>query len=240
MTIPTVGQVTQSVQVAGQTGMVSPKTVQVLTQSVNTGVDLGISPEQITSEKVTLCIVLADDSGSMSGSHSTVVHAFNDKLIRELKQGQTRHEVLLAITSLFHGVLLPFTKVSALEQFDGRDYQPDGGSTPLYRGVRDTLQMAVAKQGELALAGIPARIMFLVYTDGGENEHDVNETELSQVVIDLDGRKENALYGIAVGGGAESSLRAIGLKRVVDAGSPIGLSEAFQQFSRATSAAAAS
>jgi hypothetical protein len=104
--------------------------------------------------------------------------------------------------------------------------------------VKDTLRLLVEKQTELALEAIGGRICYLTYTDGGENCRDVDLMELKKTIQDIDSKKANALYGIACGSAAKSALQEMGYKRITDANDPVALAEAFNQFSRETSAVA--
>jgi hypothetical protein len=229
----------QTLQAAIDAGDVSEATAHTLASaSAPTSYQLGVKAEDIKTPKVTLCAVLLDDSGSMSGQHGLVIDALNERLIKPLRSQQSRNEILLAITSMWHGVLLPFTKISAVEQFDGNLFKPDGENTPLHRSVKDTLRLLVEKQTELALEAIGGRICYLTYTDGGENCRDVDLMELKKTIQDIDSKKANALYGIACGSAAKSALQEMGYKRITDANDPVALAEAFNQFSRATSAVA--
>jgi|GEM_PF-5126122 len=232
MSIPIVGVLGAAVDA----GCVADATAQALSKAQV--FDLGVNPDEIRTEKVTLVIVWLDDSGSMSSQRSTVVRVLNENLLVPLKAQQTRNDILVAVVSMWHGVLMPFTRIEQVEIFEARDFRPDGNSTPMYQGIRDTLRLAVDKQGELALASIQSRIMFLAYTDGAENVYSVTASELRPLVLDIDGRKNNALYGIACGSRAHASLTEAGFKRVSNADDPVALADAFNQFSRATSAAA--
>lgn len=229
----------ETLQAAIDSGDVSDATAKALaTATAPTAQQLGVKAEDIRTPKVTLCALLLDDSSSMSGQSSLVIDAVNERLIKPLRSQQSRNEILLAITSMWHGVLLPFQKISAVEQFDSSLFKPDGGSTPLHRSVKDTLRLLVEKQTELALEAIGARICFLTYTDGGENCRDVDLGELRKSIQDIDSKKANALYGIACGSAAMAALKEMGYKRISDANDSVALAEAFNQFSRATSAAA--
>lgn len=236
MSIPVVGG-RPTLEAAVDAGFVSQSTAQGLAHAPVS--ELGVDPDVITTEKVTLAIVWLDDSRSMEGQKETVVRVLNDNLLRPLRAQQTRNDILVAIVSMWHGVLMPFTKIDQVEIFDANKFVPDGESTPMYRSIRDTLRMGADKQGELAQASIPSRLMFLAYTDGEENENSVSAADLLPMVTDIDGRKNNALYGIACGSAAKEALHAAGFKRITHANDPLALADAFNQFSRATSAAAA-
>lgn len=235
--IPVAGEIQATLATAVDADVVSQQTATTLSSAPE--FDLGIDTDQITTEKATLCVILLDDSGSMETWKESVVECINNNILFELKQAQTRNVILVAVVSLWHGVLLPFTPVKAIEEFPTHKYKPDGEKTPLRRGLRNTLAMGIQKQAELAAASIPSRLLSLTLTDGQENVNDVDLDELKKSVIDIDSRKNNALFGIGFGSEASGELKTIGIKRVTDARDPVGLAEAFNQFSKATSAAAA-
>lgn len=200
--------------------------------------DLGVDPSEIQTSKVTLCTVLLDDSGSMEWAKEKVTSSVRG-IIEQISGVRSRHDVLIAIFSLWHGWLLQYTRVEKAV-FEARKYRPNGGSTPLFDRVGDLIDAIERKKTQLSEMGIPARTVSLVLTDADDNDSSMSIDEIHKRVLTFTERSTNTMYGVGFGSSARDELERMGIpkKMVKLANSALDLQEAFNAFSRATSAAA--
>jgi hypothetical protein len=230
-------------QVAASQNLVSPNVLAKMTNHGRCAAAsfLGVDPQMITTEKVTLVTLCLDDSGSMSGYETALLKAANSSILEDLRLADPRNDVLIGIMGLNRGAILPYTRLQDVPEITSAHYYVAGG-TPLFKTSYDMLSYVVLKQAELSQAGIPTRTMSLILTDGGDTDGGVSEHEVSVVVKDIESRKRNQVWGIEFGTAARGVLKAMGLDelRIHAANDQMKLGMALKEFSRATSAVATS
>lgn len=195
---------------------------------------LGIDPDSIETQKVTLVTLVIDDSGSLrqflAELRSAVAAA-----ISQLKEVRSSSTILVCVITLNRGVLVPFTKVTELPDIECFS----NGGTPLYDIAYDTVAVILAKSQQLKDAGIPTRTQTLLFTDGkDESSERQTASDVSALIAELIEQPKNIFWGIALGPVARQSLSEMGIpeETLKSSSDPIGLKAAFLEFSQATAA----
>ena len=120
------------------------------------------------NNNLTEVVVILDRSGSMSSRQEDVIGGFNDLLKRqsESKLGECK----LTVVQFDHEYQMlhnatPIEKVSSL---DGLTYVPRG-STALLDAVCRTINSVGARYAAMKEEERPAKVVFVIFTDGMEN-----------------------------------------------------------------------
>ena len=136
---------------------------------------LGVAVDDIPASEVFLVTLLVDDSASIAsaGNDPIVIDGYNE-ILAALRESKEEHGILIHTRFLNGKVLTPYTPISQAAALDSRNYQAVG-STPLYDESVALLGTVIAKTQELADAGVPARSVTVIITDGadcGSQRHD--------------------------------------------------------------------
>ena len=129
---------------------------------------LGVCADDVPASEVVLVTQMPDDSGSIQ-------HAGNAQLVRDghnqvldALAGSKQKDAILAHTRYLNGkVLFPYRPVAQAVRMDKKNYHPDQG-TPLYDQSMVLLATVLAKAQEFAQAGVQARTVTLILTDGAD------------------------------------------------------------------------
>ncbi len=239
----------QLLGLAAQQNFVTPAAASALAPTHNrVAIDtLGIDPDNIKTEKVTIVTVQLDDSGSMRDVGGLVRECYA-RCLQELKEAGSRHDILVGAMTLGRGVIQPYVRLQDAKPLTPEDYTPFYDQSPIYFHTIEMLRHVVAKQAEVQLAGISARTISLILTDGanGSDRDDTTAQQVKEVVEEVQSRRHSKIWGIGFESGARNgdsptaALLGMGLKPefVKSPSDPSGLIEAFREFSRATSAVA--
>lgn len=156
---------------------------------------MGVDPDDIDSEEITLISVAIDASGSMSGERDTVIDAYNNHFLKALRGAKNAESIHIALwvfsdldnnpdnyCRLVHGYV-PATQ--ALELND-TIYSPDG-MTPLNMAVHRCMSGIVAYGQQLRDEGTNTKCAIVVFSDGYENSSGRNfsDARISRMSEDL-------------------------------------------------------
>ena len=125
---------------------------------------LGVDPNVITSSEVVLVARLLDDSGSMRHLVPEAVKGCN-LMDASLKASKQSAGILMYERFLNGGQVYPFIDLAQAPAMDDATYRIQG-ATPLYREILATLGIIGAKVTDFSLAGVPARCVTVIVTDG--------------------------------------------------------------------------
>jgi len=223
--------VNQLFQQAHNEGTLSAQSLQTLEQ-IDIGVQiqagLGVSVENVHASEVILVTMMVDDSGSIrfSGNAQTVREGHNtvlDALAASKQSGG-----ILSHTCYLNGtILFPYLPMSILDdlmkkrtgvvryvpnplvvRMDTKNYDPNEG-TPLYDQTVVLLGRVLPKYQEFAEAGVMARTITLIITDGAD-EHSTTASAASvkSLVQDLIG-ENHIVAGMGIAGGGQEPFRNI-------------------------------
>ncbi len=180
----------------------SPAGLQALSINdlgANIQAGLGLSVDDVKTSEVTLLVIVLDDSSSIRFTHGNTeaVRDGMNLILKSLADTKQAESILAYCIQLNRGVLFPFTpiidgKTKKLDQqllLTPQNYNPSGG-TPLYDTVLTALGTAVAKVAEFSIAGVPARSVTIILTDGDNCGGTKVHPESTKPVVDDLLRKE--------------------------------------------------
>lgn len=235
-------KVVQLFQAAHAEGVLSPTSVATL-GAIDLGAQIqagmGISVDDVAASEVLLVTVMPDDSGSIRfGSNTQAVRDGHNLVLEALDQSK-QGDCILAHTRYLNGhVLFPYLPLGQAVRMTAGNYDPNGG-TPLYDQAVVLLGSVLAKTQELANAGVVARSVTLLITDGADaGSTRARPADVAALVRDLQ-RQENhivAAMGIADGStDFRAVFHAMGIEDrwiLTPGSSPGEIRKAFQVFSR--------
>jgi hypothetical protein len=129
---------------------------------------LGVAVDDVPASEVFLLTLLVDDSGSIRGAKNEplVIDGYNS-VLTALKESKQESGILIHTRYLNGIVLSPYTPIAQAQQLDASNYQATG-STPLYDESVAILGTVIAKTQEFSDAGVPARSVTVIITDGAD------------------------------------------------------------------------
>ncbi|HEY8130853.1 MAG TPA: hypothetical protein VII12_03100 [Thermoanaerobaculia bacterium] len=129
---------------------------------------LGVAVDDVPASEVFLLTLLVDDSGSIRGAknEALVIDGYNS-ILTALKESKQESGILIHTRYLNGIVLSPYTPIAQAQPLDASNYQATG-STPLYDESVTILGTVIAKTQEFADAGVPARSVTVIITDGAD------------------------------------------------------------------------
>jgi len=160
---------------------------------------LGITPDDVPAQEVTLVAVLVDDSGSIrfAGNSQSVQDGFN--LITEsLSKSKQANGVLFHARYLNGHVYTPYALLSDVPRMSSQNYNPNGG-TPLYDQTALILASQLAKLQEFEDAGTTARTVTVILTDGmdeGSRKH--RASSVRTVVREMLAKERHIIAAIGI------------------------------------------
>lgn len=129
---------------------------------------LGVHPDDVPASEVVLVTMMPDDSGSIRfGSNAQAVRDGHNLVLDALAASKQKDSILVHTRYLNGTVLYPYCALAGALRMDSHNYDPDGG-TPLYDQSVVLLGTVLAKAREFAEAGVPARTVTLLITDGAD------------------------------------------------------------------------
>jgi hypothetical protein len=129
---------------------------------------LGIKVSDVQASEVVLVTIMPDDSGSISHSGSAQVVRDGHNLVLDALLASRQRDSILAHNRYLNGdVLYPYCPIARAARMTPQNYDPAKG-TPLYDQAVVLLGTVIAKTQELADAGVPARSVTLIITDGAD------------------------------------------------------------------------
>jgi hypothetical protein len=165
------GAVQQLFQQAAREGSLSQETLSALAipdlgAQIQAG--LGICVDDVPTSEVVLVTQMPDDSGSIAAAGNAAHVREGHNLVLDALSGSQQKGQLLAHTRYLNGqVLFPFRPVEKAERMTAQNYQPSLG-TPLFDQTMVLLATVLAKAQEFQQAGVQARTVTLLLTDGAD------------------------------------------------------------------------
>lgn len=236
MAIPVMGHI-GSAQAAGVITPARRQQIEAVTRPV-TARDLGIDPDMIETDRATLATYFVDDSGSMRDWIEAVIASYNRGL-KFIADAPSRNEILVGTMALSGDILYAYERRQKAKGLNREIYIPTFGETPLHRQTAQLCRLITEKQGQLAGKGIPTRTMTLVMSDGQDTDENKYLEAAQAGIQQLQSGYKSKVYGIGFGDYARAALIEMGIPSglVLPAGNEKQLTEAFLEFSQATSAA---
>jgi hypothetical protein len=250
---PSSTNVSQLFQAAHADGELSATSLQALSipdlgAQIQAG--LGIRPDDVQASEVVLVTLMPDDSGSIRiGGNADAVRSGHNLVLDALLASKQK-EGILAHTRYLNGfVLFPYCPVEQAIRMDANNYEPNQG-TPLYDQSVVLLGTVLAKAREFADAGVPARTVTLIITDG-DDQHSTRShaTDVATLVKDLGAAESHIVAAMGVADGHTDFRRVFREMGIEDrwiltsGNSATEIRRAFQMFSqsavRASQSAAA-
>jgi hypothetical protein len=129
---------------------------------------LGICVDDVQASEVVLVTMMPDDSGSIRFAGNAQAVRDGHNLVLDALAATKQPEGILVHTRYLNGqVLYPYCPLDRATRMDAQNYDPNQG-TPLYDQSLVLLGTVLAKTREFADAGVPARSVTLIITDGAD------------------------------------------------------------------------
>ena len=211
---------------------------------------LGICPDDVAASEVVLVTLMPDDSGSIAaGKNAQLVRDGHNQVVESLCQSKQRDSILAHCRYLNGEVLYPYRAVAQAERMTTKNYAPALG-TPLFDQTLVLLGTVVAKAQEFAAAGVQARTVTLILTDGADaHSTRASAKDVAALVRDLARTEQHIVAAMGLDDGStdfRKVFREMGLEDrwiLTPAAGAGEIRRAFQVFSqsavRATQGAAA-
>lgn len=147
---------------------------------------LGVGVDDIPASEVFLLTMLVDDSGSIQGAgNEQLVRDGYNSVLTALKESKQESGILIHTRYLNGTVLTPYTPIVQAAALDASNYQA-GGYTPLYDESVAILGTVIAKTQEFSDAGVPARTVTVIITDGADaGSHRHKAPDVKSIVEDM-------------------------------------------------------
>jgi hypothetical protein len=228
---------------AHQEGDLSAQSLEALTLDADVGAQiqagLGIAPDDVPSSQVVLVTIMPDDSGSIRfGNNAQLVRDGHNIVLDALAKSKQKDEVLVHCRYLNGHVLYPYRRLDGAPRMTSQNYDPNLG-TPLYDQALVLLGTVLAKTREFEDAGVPARTITLLITDGADAGSTRQTAKTIRPLVEDMLRKEThivAALGIDDGGtDFRMVFREMGIPDpwiLVPGNTPTEIRRAFQTFSQ--------
>lgn len=147
---------------------------------------LGVHPDDVPASEVVLVTMMPDDSGSIRfGGNAQAVREGHNLVLDSLGGSKQKDGVLVHTRYLNGKVLYPYCALSGAVRMDSKNYDPNMG-TPLYDQTVVLLGTVLAKARQFAEAGVPARTVTLILTDGAdEGSQESSAKDVAAIVKDM-------------------------------------------------------
>ncbi len=199
---PTVSALFKSAQETGLS-RVAVNALDIPDMGAQIQAGLGITPDDVPAQEVTLVAVLVDDSGSIRfASNAQHVRDGFNLVVDSLAKSKQASGVLMHARYLNGYLYTPYALLDQVQRMDSGNYDPNGG-TPLYDQTALILASQLAKFQEFEDAGTPARTVTVIITDGmdeGSRKH--TSSSVRTVVREMRAKERHiiAAVGIEYGG----------------------------------------
>ncbi len=162
---------------------------------------LGVSVDDVPASEVVLVTMMPDDSGSIAMARAAPAVAAGHNLVLDALARSRQRAAVLTHTRYLNGrILHPYCALDRAVRMTSQNYGPDQG-TPLYDQSVVLLGTVVAKAQEMADAGVPARTVTLLITDG-EDQHSTRAraADVRALVEDMRRAETHVVAAMGVGG----------------------------------------
>lgn len=135
---------------------------------------LGVGVDDVPTTEAVIVSMLLDDSGSIHyARNEDALRQGANIVIESLRASKQRDSIIVLCRYLNGTVLYPYCPLDKAVPLDANNFIANGG-TPLYDQTVVLLGSVLAKKQEFADAGVPARTVTLIVTDG----HDEASTKV--------------------------------------------------------------
>jgi hypothetical protein len=223
-------------------GTLSRESVEALT-NVDLGAQiqagLGIAIDDVSASEVVLVTMMPDDSGSIESAGNVRAVCEGHNMVLDALAGSRQREEVLAHTRYLNGhVFFPYVPLGQTLRMDPHTFRADGG-TPLYDQTVVLLGTALAKAQAFAEAGVPARTVTLLITDGSDQcSRRSRAKSVASLVRDLTAQESHIVAAMGVSDGS-TDFRRVFREMGIDArwvltpgNSEAEIRQAFRVFSR--------
>jgi hypothetical protein len=147
---------------------------------------LGVHPDDVTASEVVLVTMMPDDSGSIRfGGNAQALRDGHNLVLDSLSASKQKDGVLVHTRYLNGKVLYPYCALGGAVRMDSKNFDP-GLGTPLYDQAVVLLGTVLAKARQFAQAGVPARTVTLLLTDGADEGSTTSDArDVAALVKDL-------------------------------------------------------
>jgi len=167
---------------------------------------MGVQVDRVQASEVVLVTLMPDDSGSIRfASMSQTVRDGHNLVLEALGKSKQNDGVLAHCRYLNGYVLYPYIDLSHTVRMDTHNYDPNLG-TPLYDQSAVVLATVLAKVQEFEDAGVSARSITLLITDG-EDEHSprnrggrgTTAADVKRLINDMLRHENHVVAGMGIG-----------------------------------------
>jgi hypothetical protein len=223
-------------------GALSPSSLQALT-AVDLGAQiqagLGVSIDDIPASEIVLLTIMPDDSGSIRFAGNAQAVRDGHNLVLDVLCACRQKDNILAHTRYLNGaVLFPYRAIDRAERMTTHNYDPTLG-TPLYDQAVVVLGSVLAKTRELEDAGVVARSVTLLITDGADQGSTrAKARDVAALVADLGRAESHIVAAMGISDGStdfRQVFREMGIEDrwvLTPGADPAAIREAFQVFSQ--------
>lgn len=178
------------------TGIISPSTTNLIQDDFDSAIGnqtIGVNPNDIDADCVTLVGVAIDASGSMAPYKQDIINSYNTQFLAALKKAKNANEIFVSTmffndrglsvkdkTTVLHG----YMSVADCPDLKDSDFVTDG-MTPLNDGVFQTMSRVVKYGESLLSTGARVRSIVVVFSDGAENASSVAAYKVKAMSEDL-------------------------------------------------------
>ncbi len=222
---------TELFRTAHEEGTLSAESLQSLS-IVDIGAEiqagLGTSVDDVTASEVLLVTLLIDDSGSIQyGQNAQIVRDGHNLVLRALMESKQNHSVLAHTTYLNGTVIFPYVPLAVVDErekkktgriayvrnplaveLDHANYDPRLG-TPLYDQTLVTLGRVVAKTQEFSDAGVAARSITLIITDGADAHSTKATADAVRTVVEDLIAENHIVAAMGISDGDRTDFRSV-------------------------------
>lgn len=165
----TVADLFKSAQETGELSQVAVAALNIPDMGADIQAGLGIQPDDVQAQEVTLVAALVDNSTSirMAGNSQLVRDGHNLILDSLLGTKQGKNGSVLMLTRYFDEILYPFSQLDQVPRLDSSNYDPRTG-TPLYDETANLLGTVLAKAQQFEDDGVTCRTVSVIITDGSD------------------------------------------------------------------------
>jgi hypothetical protein len=223
-------------------GALSAASMQVLS-AVDLGAQiqagLGISVDDVQASEVVLLTMMPDDSGSIAGAGNEQLVRDGHNLVLDALSASKQRDAILAHTRYLNGhVLFPYRPLDQAVRMTSQNYRADQG-TPLYDQTVVLLGSVLAKAQAFAQAGVMARSVTLIITDGGDaHSTHARARDCAALVADLRRQESHIVAALGISDGTTDFRRVFSEMGIEDrwmltaGNSASEIRRAFQVFSQ--------
>ncbi len=201
----------QQAQTDGTLSAEGSNVVNLVDHGANIAAGLGGSVDDVAASQVMVVGVLVDDSTSMDavitdaqGKSTHVVDVVREEvnnMMAALLGTKQRDGIYVLISALNSGVICPFKPVASVPKLTEANYDANG-LTPLYDATVAFLATVVAKLQKFTAAGVQARAVTFILTDGDDVGSKIERPEsLAPLVRSILESETHLVLGLGMGKG---------------------------------------